>query len=104
MVKELHLILELEENCFSILGLCTTYKETMDAIAQNTDKVCTTQTHFLSFQYAKRLFVRVKNKEYEITLGKCEGTSREIKYSHNLERLLFAGEFDWFEGESVFKL
>ena len=104
MVKELHLKLELEKNCFAVLGLCTTYKETEDAISQNKDVVCTTQTHFLSFKYAERLFVHVNGEKHEITLGNCEGTTREIKISHNLERLLFAGEFDWFEGESVFKL
>lgn len=102
MVKELHLYLEFAPDCLTVLGVCTTFKETEVAIKQKKEVVCTTQTHFLSFKYAERLFVRVNGREYEITLGKCEGTSREIKVSHNLERLLFAGEFDWFEGESVF--
>lgn len=91
-IKELHLYLKDEcKHCH-----WTTYYGTEWAI-RNLVKVNTTQTHFLSFKYAERLFVHVDGQVHEITLGECEGTTREIKEGHNLENLLLASEFDWFK-------
>ena len=62
----------------------------------------TTQPHFLSFKYfPARLFVHLYNKNdeeevHEITLEHCEGTEKELRPAHNLERMLLAGSFDWF--------
>lgn len=96
-VKELHLQLELKlMNNEGWANVYKTYTETERAIERGDDVVYTTQTHFLSFRYAERLFVYVNGTEHEITLGKCSGTTREIKESHNLEKLLLNGEFDWF--------
>ena len=75
----------------------TTYQETFQAI--NTKSVVqTTQPAFLQFKYAKRLYVVVNDKIHEITLGKCEGTDREIHEAHNIEKMLLNGAFDYFRG------
>lgn len=64
---------------------------------RDNDILHTTLTHFLSFGYGKRLFVHTPDRKvHEITLGKCEGTNREIRESHNIEKMLIEGDFDWF--------
>ena len=94
--KEIHVWLE-NNYTFDIL---TDFKSTNNAISNDIDIVHTTQTHFLSWEYNRRLFVHVTKddlKGHEITLGKCEGTNREIRRGHNIEKMLLSGEFDWFE-------
>jgi hypothetical protein len=74
-----------------------TFQGTLDCINEgNTKIVNTTQTHFCSFKYAERIFIHTGWEKYEITLGKCDGTIREIKTSQNIERQLLNGEFDWY--------
>jgi len=77
---------------------CCTYRETLNKINNGYEVVNTTQPAFLQFKYAKRLFVRVKGEEHEITLGKCEGTDKEIRKVHNIEKMLLNGAFDYFRG------
>lgn len=78
-----------------------TYEETYSELNQGRREIYTTVPHFLSFKYAKKLFVHINSEVYEITIGKCCGTTREIKKTHNIEKLLFAGEFDWWKGDIV---
>lgn len=65
-------------------------------------RLITPQPHFLNFKYSDRLFVTINNRDgngyhtHEITLGKCDGTDREITKSLNLEKLLYSGEFSWY--------
>lgn len=101
-IKEYHLYLDgscidyYEGVTYSDEILYFTYKETAQLIFEDKfDVVHSTQMCFLSFMIAERLFVHVNGEEHEITLGKCEGTSRYIRKENDLPYLIMAGEFDW---------
>lgn len=92
LTEELHVWLTAPEG----IDCHITYKDTLNAIEREERVINTTLTHFLCFDYAKRLFVHINDEVHEITLGDCEGTERLIREAHNLEKMLIAGEFDWF--------
>lgn len=77
-------------------GCLTTYCATEKAIEDDYDVIHTTISHFCSWRYHRRIFVHVNGEKHEITMGECKGTNKEIRESHNLERMLIAGTFDWF--------
>ena len=99
-VEELHLLLDsnvIKEN--DNRPASRNYHDTKERIMNGQKVIYTTIPQFLCFQYAKRLFVHVNNEIHEITLGSCDGTDKEIRSAHNLEKILFAGGFDWFTNE-----
>ena len=111
MLKEIHLHLEMklydiEKGYYIYEDYIETKKMIQKALNdQDFDYIIhTTQPHFLSFDYLPaRLFVHFYNKDnqeeiHEITLGSCEGTDKELREAHNLERMLLAGSFDWWKG------
>lgn len=104
--KEMHVYLDMlsvmtEMSKGTIGGVCESYKDTYMLLtrdeAENINIVRTTITHFLSWDYGERLFVHVNNEVHEITLGDCEGTDKDIRVAHNLEKMLFSGKFSWFD-------
>ena len=102
MFKEIHLYLNFDlEYWDKDISIDVDFHDAMWKFThpelRDDDVLHTTQTHFLRFHYGKRLFVHTPDRKvHEITLGKCEGTNREIRKSHNIEKMLIAGEFDWF--------
>ncbi len=99
MVKSIfvHLDNSLEELNGEKLKIYTTYVDTYNAIKRDEPCIRTTQTAFLQFEYAERIFAVVNGETHEITMGDCEGTTREIRRAHNLQKMLIAGVFDWFD-------
>ena len=97
MCDELYLHLDLRNLDCQYIG-ATTYQDTVDMLNADISIIHTTQPAFLQFKYAKRLFIILNKEIHEITLGKCEGTDKEIRKAHNIEKMLLNGAFDYFRG------
>ena len=97
MAKQFHLYLSDSE--LSRKDYCLhSYVATKKAIQAGQYIIHTTQVALVGtylFYVGYRIFIYPSvGKPFEITLGKCANTSREIRGSHNLEKLLVNGEFD----------
>ncbi|MDF2879583.1 MAG: hypothetical protein K0R54_140 [Clostridiaceae bacterium] len=95
MEKELHIWMG--ENYLNKDDLLITYDSTQKALFSYAERVDTVQTHFCStmwFEYGYRIFVHMLNNDVvEIKLGQNDCTTREIRKSNNLEKLLLANHF-----------
>ena len=97
MNKEFHLYLDGYEMTRDSRCLYS-YVATKWAIETGQHIIHTTQvalvgTYLIRAGYRIFIYPTV-GKPFEITLGKCANTSKEIRESHNLEKLLVNGGFD----------
>lgn len=103
MIKEFHLCLDhsimtdMSVNDGVPFMIYTTYVDTMRAFDRKDDVIYTTQTSFLQFENAERLFVHVNGESHEIKIGETDGINKELRPAHNLQKLLLAGAFEWFK-------
>lgn len=92
MLKEYHLVIDNSKCKYLTDYVYTNIYDTYNSVVLN-EVVYSTQPHFLSFSFAKRLFIHINNKIYEVKLGKNTITDRIIKKHTNIENLLYGGEF-----------
>lgn len=95
MEKELHVWF------FGIYGemYADSYDAVINKLIRNQPTIDTRNSLFadtrIITKYGYRLFIHpTVGEEFEITLGKCANTSREIKPETNILNLLLSGEFD----------
>lgn len=94
---EYHLYLYVPDNDLWQCTFAITVEEVENLIEEfacvKTFQICTLSTRLFKLGY--RIFIHDEpGSNFEITLGNCARTAREIKMGTNLERLLLAGEFD----------
>ena len=106
-MKEYHLYLYLPDwftraNDSCSYTIAHTNKRIDRGLTVDTIQACTLSTSL--FEKGYRIFIHdVPSSWFEITLGKCERTNREIKMGHNLLNLLLSGEFELNESPEMHK-
>lgn len=90
--KETHIWLDMP----TVEKFYNNYLDTLEAIDRGERIINTTQTHFCRWSFGRKLFVHVNGEIHELTIGKCEGTDKNIREGHNMEKLLLGHHFSWY--------
>lgn len=95
MQKELHIWMG--ENYSKENDMFISFDATEKALKNNCNRVDTVQPHFCGTEWilkGYRVFVHMLDDEVvEMKLGQIKNSSKEIRKSHNLEKLLLANHF-----------
>ena len=100
-MKEYHLYMYLPDwftraNDSCSYTIAHTNERIYRGLTVDTIQACTLSTSL--FEKGYRVFIHDKpGSSFEITLGTCERTNREIKMGHNLLNLLLSGEFELYK-------
>lgn len=102
--KEIHFYYDLDVIPNEV-GYFTDWKETTDAILRGDEIIRTTQMGILTysvqlFEWDYRIFIYDEGGEFELTIGDCARTNREIRLGHNHFKMWVSGEFTNYEKES----
>lgn len=98
MEKEIHFYYNIDD-----IPIDTSYyldwKETLEAIENDFPIIRTTAMGILTyssklFDAGYRIFIWDDHGEFELTLGECARTNREIRKEHNIFKMWVNGEFD----------
>lgn len=86
-------------------GTFIDWRETEEAILRRDTIIHTTQMGLLTmssklFDAGYRIFIYDDHGEFELTLGNCARTNREIRYAHNHFKMWVSGEFTNYEKET----
>ena len=103
MIQEMHVWLDLESPDDSVIDLYITYTGVCKALKEQKPIIHTTLLYFAQLWYADKLFIHINGKCHEITTGECDGTRRFIRKTHNIAKLIAAGDFEWFKGCDLYE-
>lgn len=100
--KEIHFYtgrLAIRNALSDVIHIVTTWDGTAAAIKECLGCIHTTQMGCLAFhdelfENGYRIFIHDSDGQFEIRIGQCDRTSREIRRSHNLFKMWLSGEFD----------
>ena len=94
--KEIHFYYDLKDS--PDFGTFIDWQETEEAILRGDTIIHTSQMGLLTmssklFDAGYRIFIWDDHGEFELTLGDCARTNREIRYAHNHFKMWVSGEF-----------
>lgn len=94
--REIHFYYDLKDS--PDFGTFIDWQETEEAILRGDTIIHTSQMGLLTmssrlFDAGYRIFIWDDHGEFELTLGDCARTNREIRYTHNHFKMWVSGEF-----------
>ena len=97
MNKEIHFYYNIDDIPIDVT-YCLDWKETLEALENDYPIIRTTAMGILTyssklFDAGYRIFIWDDHGEFELTLGDCARTNREIRYAHNHFKMWVSGEF-----------
>ena len=95
--KEIHFYYNIDDIPIDS-GYYLDWKETLEALENDFPIIRTTAMGILTysarlFDAGYRIFIYDDHGEFELTLGNCARTNREIRYAHNHFKMWVSGEF-----------